>query len=30
MIHDIYNRLPTDRAYKIDIETSDEIEQILQ
>lgn len=30
MIRDIYNRLPTDRAYKIDIETSDEIVQILQ
>lgn len=30
MIHDIYNRLPTDAAYKINIETTDEIEQLLQ
>lgn len=26
---DIYNRLPTDRAYNIQLETSDEIEMIL-
>lgn len=30
MIREIYNRLPSDKNFRIALETTDEIEQILQ